>query len=233
MSEDIYDDEWAENYARRADAAIPGRQGLYRCLTACFADLPREARILVVGCGTGEELIVLANTLPGATFVAVDPAAPMLEVCHRRLAAADQASRVRLIEGYASELPAERSFAAATSILVAQHLQDEGEALSFFQNIADRLEPEGRLYTADMHIGLGQDRAALYRLWQQQARLAGIEAELVEDMARHIESDLRPRSEEQILSLLQQAGFAEVLKPFSSLLYGAWFAQLYGDVKPR
>lgn len=222
----VYDDDWADSYARRADAAIPGRDGLYRCLAACFGDLPSSSRILVVGCGTGEELLVLARALPEANFVAVDPAEPMLAVCRRRLSQAGVDGRVQLLEGYACDVPSHSQFAAATSILVAQHIQAMPEALDFFRTIADSLEPGGRLYTADLHIGLGQDRARMIDLWRRQALLAGIEAELVEDMTQHLETDLRPRSEEQILSLLAEAGFTDVLKPFSSLLYGAWTARM-------
>lgn len=221
-----YDDDWAENYARRAEAGIPGRDGLYRCLAACFGDLPPAAGVLVVGCGTGEEILELANALPAASFVAVDPAAAMLRVCEARLSRAGVASRVELIEGFVQDVPKQRRFAAATSILVAQHLEQHAEALGFFRAIADRLLPGGRLYTADLHIGSGQDRNRLIDLWGRQARMAGIEPELVDEMSERFTAELRPRSEQEILSLLTSAGFADVLKPFSSLLYGAWYARL-------
>ena len=221
-----YDDDWADNYARRAEAGIPGREGLYRCLAACFGDLPRQSRILVVGCGTGEELLELAGALPDASFVAVDPAAAMLRVCQARLSRAGIASRVSLIEGLVEDVPEQRGFAAATSILVAQHLEKRAEALGFFRAIADRLLPGGRLYSADLHIGDGQDRDRLIGLWGRQARMAGIEPELVDDMTERFAAELRPRSEQEILSLLTSAGFTDVLKPFSSLLYGAWYARL-------
>jgi len=221
-----YDDEWAENYARRAEAGIPGRAGLYRCLAACFGDLPPESSILVVGCGTGEEILELTDALPEASFVAVDPAAAMLQVCEARLSRAGIESRVDLVEGFVQDVPEERRFAAATSILVAQHLEKRAEALDFFCAIADRLLPGGRLYSADLHIGSGQDRQRLLDLWQRQARMAGIEPELVDDMSQRFVAELRPRSEEAILALFTSAGFTDVLKPFSSLLYGAWYARL-------
>ncbi len=221
----IYDDDWAANYARRAEAAIPGRTGLYRCLAACFADLPSASRVLVVGCGTGEELLTLAEILPTASFVAVDPADAMLQICSRRLSQAGIESRVMLVQGYVQQVASQERFAAATSILVAQHIQADAEALDYFSAIAARLLPRGRLYTADLHIGLGQDRTRLIELWEQQARLAGLERELVEGIAQRFHGEMRPRSEEEVMSLLQRAGFSDVLKPFSSLLYGAWYAR--------
>ncbi len=223
---EIYDDDWAANYARRAEAAIPGRTGLYRCLAACFADLPAASRVLVVGCGTGEELLTLAEILPTASFVAVDPADAMLQICRHRVSQAGIESRVLLVQGYVQQVASHERFAAATSVLVAQHIGADAEALDFFRTIANRLLPGGRLYTADLHIGSDQDRTRLIDLWQQQARLAGIESDLVEGMAQRFQREMRPRSEKDVLSLLQRAGFSDVLKPFSSLLYGAWYARV-------
>jgi len=199
---------------------------LYRCLAACFADLPSGSRVLVVGCGTGEELLTLAEILPTASFVAVDPADAMLQICRRRLSQAGIESRVLLIQGYVQQVASLERFAAATSILVAQHIQADAEALDFFRAIAARLLPGGRLYTADLHIGLDQDRTRLIDLWRQQAHLAGIEREMVEGMAQRFQGEMRPRSEKEVLSLLQRAEFSDVLKPFSSLLYGAWYARV-------
>ncbi|MEL6262386.1 MAG: class I SAM-dependent methyltransferase [Cyanobacteria bacterium J06626_6] len=69
---EIYSSEWAENYERLAEAGIPGREGLHRICQAAFCSLPTKASILIVGCGTGVELVQLAKALPEASFVAFD-----------------------------------------------------------------------------------------------------------------------------------------------------------------
>ncbi|MEO1245325.1 MAG: hypothetical protein AAFX56_06520 [Pseudomonadota bacterium] len=55
---------------------------------------------------------------------------------------------------------------------------------------------------------------------------AGIEPESVDGMAQRFAAELRPQSVQETLSLLTGAGFADVFKPFSSLLYGSWYAHL-------
>ena len=224
MSE-IYDAEWAHNYERRADAAIPGRDGLYRLCRASFRGLPAGARILVIGCGTGSELIPLAHAFPGATIIGIEPAQPMLDICAARVSAAALSSRVSLQAVSLEAFSGAGDFDAATSILVSQHISSDSEAGAFFRTVASLLKPGGRLYTADLHIATGQAREAMLALWREQALMSGTEPVLVDGMLSKFESDLRPRDESTILGLLQSAGFHRILKPFSSLIYGAWAAR--------
>ena len=234
----IYDDEWALNYVRRANASIPGREGLYRLCVACLTDLPAAARVLVVGAGTGDELLLLAQAKPGASFVALEPADAMRQHCAARLEAAGLTSRVALVPhlladyrrnaGVHGEQSTDGGFDAATAILVSQHIPHSEQAAAFFQDLYLQLRPGGRLFSADLHIAQGQDRIAMLGLWQVQARLAGVEPDLLDRMRVAFEHDPRPRDEHQILGFLQMAGFVDVLKPFSSLIYGAWTARRTG-----
>ncbi|HVP27920.1 MAG TPA: class I SAM-dependent methyltransferase [Myxococcota bacterium] len=106
-----------------ADAAIAGCEGLLRVTEACLADLAPDARILVVGCGTGTELLHLASHHPGWRFEAVEPAAPMLAVARKRIGEAGLCSHVTFHERPLAGLrvaPCD----GATALLVSQHLVD-------------------------------------------------------------------------------------------------------------
>lgn len=224
MANDVYSAEWAAQYSQRAEMAIPGRQGLYRLCCVCLSQVPVDGKILVVGCGTGEELIALANRLPNVGFVGIDPAKPMLEFCAAQIKQHGLAARVTLMQGLLDDLPPQPSFDAATSVLVSQHVLEDSEAVRFFKAIARLLKPGGRIFTADMHIGAGQDRAKMLELWRQNALASGLEANLVDGMLERIGHDPRVRDEALILSFLRDAQFTNIIKPFSSLLYGAWTA---------
>jgi len=224
---DIYNAEWAANYERRANAAIAGRDGLYRLCVAALAAIPAPQDILVVGCGTGEELDALATALPAVRFDGIDPSAAMLEFCRTRLVRQSVHSRVSLHACTLSGFATTRQYQGATSILVAQHLPD-GEAAAFFRQISALLEPGAVLFTADLHIPAGQDRQDTLALWRRQAELAGNEPELLDGMSARFATDIRPRDEDEIKGLLTGSGFHRVLKAFSSTIYGAWVASRQG-----
>ncbi len=219
---EVYGEAWASNYERLANAGIPGREGLYRLCRASFLDLSANARILVIGCGTGVELISLAHAFPEASFVGIDPAQAMLAFCAGKVSAEGLSSRVHLqpvgLDGFAGEA----DFDAVTSILVSQHIPLDHQAAEFFRKIAALLKPGGRLYTADLHIAGGQNRTSMLALWHAQALMSGIEPAIVETTSDKFHTELRPRDEAVITDFLRSAGFVEILKPFSSLLYGAW-----------
>jgi len=219
---EIYGEEWAANYERRANAGIPGREGLYRLCQAFFLGLPAQARILVVGCGTEDDLIPLAKAFPEASLVAIEPAEPMLAYCSRRVAAEGLANRVTLHPTSLQNFESSAQFDAATAILVSQHIFPDVAAAEFFQKIASLLKPNGRLYSADLHIGAGQDRELLLALWREQASMSGIEPAVVQEGLVRFTTELRPRDEAVIYEFLRAAGFVNILKPFSSLIYGAW-----------
>ena len=77
---EMYSEEWALRFEEYANASIAGREGLFRLADAAFAGLPKDARILVVGCGTGSEIMALASRHEGWQFEAIEPAQAMLAV---------------------------------------------------------------------------------------------------------------------------------------------------------
>lgn len=221
-----YDAQWAANYERLADASIAGRQGLYRLCKAHLSGLPAQARVLVVGCGTGEELVGLAACLPHASFVAVDPSEAMLSLCRERVDGQGLSARVALhnsaLQGF-DATPS--SFDAATAVLVSQHVHPDAEAEDFFRRIALLLKPGGLLYSADLHIGAGQRREVVLALWRKNLAAAGIEPEVADAMLEKMTTEFNPRDEDTITGFLRRAGFIDVLMPFRSLMYGAWAAR--------
>jgi tRNA (cmo5U34)-methyltransferase len=222
---EMYNADWAANYERLANASIAGREGLYRLCKAYLMNLPSDARVLVIGCGTGEELITLAKALPHATFVAIDPAEPMLTLCAKRVADERLSDRITLHNSTLADIASPYAFDAATAILVSQHLSSDAEAQAFFQQIADLLKPGGLLYSADLSIGTGQDRDSVFALWRNNVITAGIEPEMADGMLQKIKSEIRPRDEAVITGFLQTAGFANIFMPYRSLMYGAWAAK--------
>lgn len=181
--------------------------------------------MLVVGCGTGEDLLPLARALPAARFVGIEPAEAMLVHCERRVRDEGLAERVTFHATSLEDFGRTEPFDAATAVLVSQHVFPDEAAAAFFAKLASLLRSDGLLFSADMHIGAGQDRRLILDSWRRQALLAGIEAELVAGMLERFGSDLAPRDEATIAGFLRAAGFVDVHKVFGSLIYGAWAAR--------
>ena len=220
-----YDREWAAHYARRAEASIPGRDGLYRLCCAALRDLPPSAEVLVVGSGTGEELLRLAAAHPTARFVGIEPAEGMRSLCEQRVADAGVGGRVSLQGGTLASFDTKTRFDGATSVLVSQHVTDDTDAADFFQKLAELLEPGAWLYSADIHLAAGQDEALMRSAWENQARRAGLEEAAIAHLRNQLGIDPRLRSEEVIVGFLRGAGFVDVHKLFSATLYGSWAAR--------
>ena len=146
----VFDQERAASYDKRFAKLAPMRDALHLLIRLVLAELPADARILCVGVGTGSELISLAHAFPEWQFTAVEPAAPMLDICRQRVEEFGIASRCTFHEGYLESLPASRPFDAATCLLVSHFFVQKDERRNFFSQIAARLCPGGYLVSSDL-----------------------------------------------------------------------------------
>jgi tRNA (cmo5U34)-methyltransferase len=158
--EAVFDQKCAAGYDQQWLKLAPLRDALHLLIAALLSDLRDDARVLCVGAGTGTELLDLARRHPGWSFTAVEPSAPMLEVCRRKAEACGVASRCVFHAGYLDSLPPGKSFDAATALLVSQFILDREARSHFFRGIGERLRPGGWLISSDL---AGDRGSAAYR----------------------------------------------------------------------
>src|SRR6185437_1593975 len=101
----VFDQKCASGYDRQWSKMAPLRDALHLLIGAVLSDLRADARILCIGVGTGPELIYLAERFPSSRFVAVEPSAPMLDVCRRKAEETGIAARCEFVEGYLESVP--------------------------------------------------------------------------------------------------------------------------------
>ena len=138
------------DYDERMPRRVPGYD-LLHLLTAAQAveRLPEQAHVLVVGAGTGHEVLRLANLCPGWRFTATDVSGDMLALAHQKFLDAGIAHRVRIHLGGLDSLPPGPPHDAALLILVA-HFVPAGGKQPLLDGIAVCLRPGALLLTADL-----------------------------------------------------------------------------------
>ena len=222
-----FDEERAAAYDERIRRLAPGYDVLHDALASVAASLlGDDAHVLVVGAGTGTEIVRLAQVHPGWRFTAVDPSAEMLDRCRERVEAEGLGTRVEYANDRIEALPGESRFDAATSVFVAHFIQEPTAKQHFFHAIARRLRSGAPLILADLYQGASGDALEqLTAAWRCAVRRAGMEAEAVERAFARMERQIDFVPEVDLAQILDETGFSAPTRFYQCFLWGAWWAR--------
>lgn len=216
-------DQQAATYDASWDRMTAVRSALDLLLSAAFADGPPDARVLCVGAGTGVELTRLAALHPGWRFTAVEPSAAMLQVCRQRAEREGFADRCTFHEGFLTSLPLAEPFDGATCLLVSQFLLDPAERVGLFADIADRLRPSGRLFSADLAAPPDAFEALLRTWYGLSAGTVATDDAMEKARAMYANAvAILPPSE--VADVIAAGGFQRPTPVFQAGLLHAWTA---------
>jgi tRNA (cmo5U34)-methyltransferase len=213
------------HYDEAARLAIPGYEVMHTMSLACLlAYLPERADLLVVGPGTGTELVRLGEANPQWNFLGVDPSADMLRIAEHKMALHQLSNRVKLVQGYTHDLPTDTLYDAATSIMV-MHFIPESDKLQFLESISQRLHPSAPFVLVTLAVEkesqeLKQLMPVLDAYWSE----VGLPAQRKEEVVTGFNQTVHPLPEASILNLLEQAGFQKIIRFYTGLWVGGWLA---------
>ncbi len=221
-----FDKSHAASYDRVWTPLAPMRDALHLLTRFALSELPQEARILCVGAGTGAEILYLAGAFPGWRFTGVDPSAPMLEVCRRRVEEAGVSARCTLHHGTLGTLPESEPFDGATSLLVSQFLVDVQERRGFFSEVRARLRLGAPLVSADLSSDMSSaDYRRLLGLWRRALKFCELPDAQVEKAGEAYGRDVAVLPQREIASIIESAGFSPPVLFAQTALIHAWLAE--------
>jgi tRNA (cmo5U34)-methyltransferase len=229
-----FDRDRASQYDLDIRRAIPGYESLHGMTQSLLqTSLSKSARLLIVGSGTGMELINYSKPNPEWLLTGVDPAAEMMAIAQAELADQGLQEQVDLHTGYVNNLPETELMDAATLMLVMHFLPDDGAKLQLLKDIAQRLKPGAKFILADLY----GDQSASYfnqftKAWQalyfsQLDDETRIKAEA--NFQTSISNSIYFVTEARILELLEAAGFSQINQFYNAFLFGGWIAQYTGS----
>ena len=206
---------------------VPGYDAIYQMALAYLrTTIAADARVLVVGAGSGKELVTFSTAMPGWLLTGVDPSAHMLAVARAKLAQSELAERVTLRQGVTDDLPHDALFDAATCILVMHFLPDDGAKLALLSSIAAHLKSGAPLLLVDgcdeADFSEGFDAA-----WVAHAAQMGLSGAPMERLEK-TQATLHKISEARSRDLFVSAGFASAQRFYSAFFYNGWIATKAG-----
>jgi len=185
--------------------------------------LPREpARVLELGCGTGNLSLRLAERLPGASVTLVDGSSEMVALTRSRLAGASErdSQRHQFITGMFEDLalPA-RSFDLVVSSISLHHVADKG---ALYERIHGLLRMGGRFCFADQIRGEPAANHELnWRRWLAFCAEPGhCSAEEIQSLLDHAAAHDHYTTLSDHTALMSGARFAEIDCVWRNLMWG-------------
>lgn len=233
FSVDQFDEARATAYDNRIRRIVPGYGALHEVLSSTLeTKLGPEAHLLVVGAGTGTEIMEMGRAQPDWHFTAVDPSSDMLEQCRRRMNEIGLDSRVEYVCERIEDLSRDRLYDGATAVFVSHFLQTRKEKQRFFDAIARRVQPGGAFVFADLYrSGSDVDVRRRWKAWKTHFSHTNVSAEEHERTFANIERDISFVDEEDLGAIVSDAGFAPITRLFQSFLWGAWGTTCTAEVE--
>ncbi len=215
---EIFENERATGYNQFVDMWIPGYHYFLDCLPKLLRETKRD--LLVVGCGTGNEIEKLVQADEHREITGVDPSPEMIKQAEEKL---QRYHNVDLIEGLVTDLDIRKKYSAATLFLVLHFLEDNGNKIDLLKDISNRLVSGATFVLLDLTGDKEQIRQNLNVL--RLLLPEGLDEELIRNRLHRIANELHPIAENRLSELCIEAGFEPPLRFFQSSIYMGWLTK--------
>ncbi|MEC4087910.1 class I SAM-dependent methyltransferase [Pseudoalteromonas rubra] len=203
----------ATHYDSRIERLVPGYQLLHELVQAQLQTvLPQEAQILIVGAGTGKEVLQLAHSNPHWTFIVQDVSDDMLAIADQNFTNYGLSERVTIHSGPLES--GQYQADVALCLLVMHFVPDNGAKLALLASIHSNLKPGKQLLLADL-----MKPETLFERESQlkHCRAMGLTAVGEERMRYNLEHEFYPLDRIRLAELLDESGFSSAHMFFKAL----------------
>jgi tRNA (cmo5U34)-methyltransferase len=217
---EIYEGERASNYDNFVIDYFPSYSFVMQNCAVLISDhlmIKSKPKILVVGCGTGNEAKELLDYNNDWPIDACDPSEEMFNQAKYKLS---NYTNVNLIHGGVDELHKSDLYDAATLFLVLHFISDDGAKLDVLKEIANRLEVGAKFLLLDIcgtQTEIEENFDILRQLFPKEWP-----NEEIELRRERILKTLNTIDEKRTLELLELAGFVKPVKWHQSFLVRSW-----------
>src|SRR3990167_262308 len=203
---------------------VPGFETLHDMVLVLLSEkVGDDGHILVHGAGGGIELKKFSSAKPNWRLTGVYPAAGMLEQARNLLGPEVLKDRVNLIEGFIESAPA-GPFDGATSLLTMHCIPAENK-LETLRQIRSKLKPGAPFI--QVHVSFDKnapDASVQYSRYAGFPLARGEDPEQVSKAKAMIEKMLHAVPPKEEKNLLTQAGFTNITKFYTGLVWKGWVA---------
>jgi tRNA (cmo5U34)-methyltransferase len=216
---ETFENERAAGYNQFVETWIPNYHYFLNRLPKLLSET-NQKDLLVVGCGTGNEIERFVQTSEHWKITGIDPSPEMIKQASEKL---QNYNNVALIEGLLADFDTEKKFGAATLLLVLHFLDDNGNKLNLLKDIAERLVSGAIFVMLDITGDKNQIRQNLKVL--RYLLPDGLDEEQIDNRLNRIENELFSVSEQRLSELCTEAGFEPPLRFFQSSIYMGWLTR--------
>jgi tRNA (cmo5U34)-methyltransferase len=216
---EIFENERATGYNQFVETWIPNYHYFLDRLPKLLSESDQK-ELLVVGCGTGNEIERFTQAREHWDITGIDPSPEMISQARQKLRTF---GNVELVEGLVTDLDASRKYGAATLLLVLHFLDDNGDKQNLLNAISERLVPGAPFIMLDI---TGEKEQIMKNLHVLKLLLPdGLDEDQVKNRLARIEKELCYVSEKRLSELCVEAGFEPPLRFFQSAIYMGWITK--------
>jgi len=183
---------------------------------------PDAENMLDIGCGAGNNSIMIVRGNPGINCDLVDLSLPMLERAKERLYK-ENTGEVKTFHGDFRDAPLPHShYDLIAAAAVLHHLWDDSDWERCFKKIYDLLKPGGALFVSDLvhheHDVIHKSMWRRYGEYLESLSDAGYRDKVLQ----YIDTEDSPRSMTYQLELMKEIGFDKVDVLHKNSCFGAY-----------